>query len=339
MAFKKVVRFFLDINLFFYGCFYYWIFHKTPPKSYLAMIRLHCLSGGRMTDFFVFCLSKMRKKIEFDKLNLPEVFLSGRTEMEVSGIVEKIQENGYYIFDEKMPSKIMDHLYNIAMTSPCDLDDINTKRNKREFFDSKNPKASRYNVPTEVLLNDAIVQSIFLDKTLLNIASGYLKSLPILDICALWLSPAWAKEASVEAAQKYHFDMDRLKWIKFFVYLVDVDEKNGPHVFVKGTHKYDKRQNHLLKGGYVRLEDAEVENVFLDQVVKITGKRGTMFLADTRALHKGLLPSFGYRVAFQLEFTSSLFGGFYKKYENIHLKDEKLKEVFNSYPKIFPLIG
>ena len=34
------------------------------------------------------------------------------------------------------------------------------------------------------------------------------------------------------AAQMFHFDMDRPKWLKFFIYINDVNEKNGPHFFI-----------------------------------------------------------------------------------------------------------
>jgi hypothetical protein len=183
------------------------------------------------------------------------------------------------------------------------------------------------------------MQAMILDKTLLDIASQYLQAIPKLDICTVWWSTAWAKEPSTQAAQMYHFDMDRIKWLKLFIYLVDVDETNGPHVFVKKTHRYDKRQNGLLKGGYVRLPDEAVESVFSDQVTHITGPKGTIFLADTRALHKGLLPEAGNRLVLQLEFTSCLFGTEFSALPNtVKIQHPILQQVLKHQPERVPLI-
>ena len=46
-----------------------------------------------------------------------------------------------------------------------------------------------------------------------------------------------SKKADSEAAQMFHFDLDRIKWLKFFIYLTDVKINSGPHVYVSGTHK------------------------------------------------------------------------------------------------------
>ena len=42
--------------------------------------------------------------------------------------------------------------------------------------------------------------------------------------------------------------------------------------------------------------------------LSITGPRGTVFLADTRGLHRGLRVESGHRLVFQMEYASSLFG-------------------------------
>ena len=335
---KKGIRIVLDIFILLYGVFYYVIFGKTREKAHLALIRFHCLSGGRTTDFFSWILGRFSKKINLDLFELNNVFLPEKTENEINHIVEKINHEGFYLFDEKCPEEIVDHLHHFALSQPCQIQVDGLNNANSMIFDPKNPKASRYIVPMDATLDDDVIQSMLVDKTLLKIAAKYLRSLPILDICQLWLSPAWSKEPSIEAAQKYHFDMDRIKWIKLFIYLVDVDENNGPHVFVKNTHRYDKRQNHLLKGGYVRLEDSEVESVFENQVIRVTGKRGTIFLADTRAFHKGLLPNLGYRGILQLEFTSSLFGSTYPSIDNVQVNNKELLKLLKIYPDMFPIV-
>ena len=46
-----------------------------------------------------------------------------------------------------------------------------------------------------------------------------------------------------KSAQEFHFDLDSIKWLKFFIYLTDVEANTGPHIYVKGTHNSKKRFN------------------------------------------------------------------------------------------------
>ena len=54
-----------------------------------------------------------------------------------------------------------------------------------------------------------------------------------------------------KSAQEFHFDLDSIKWLKFFIYLTDVEANTGPHIYVKGTHNSKKD---LIKQGYVRIQ-------------------------------------------------------------------------------------
>lgn len=331
--------FFRDLIHLLSGILYYQFEQKTPSKSHLAMIRLHGVTGGLSTDFFCWIIRLFNRKKLLENLRLSPVFLKKRTENEINGIVQTLEKEGCYIFEEKLSSELIDYLYKLALKEPCLPCDPQKPISGKQCFDPENPSAVLYRMPVDVLLNDAVIQSMLLDEALLKISADYLSGLPKLDICGMWWSAAIKKEASVEAAQMYHFDFDRFKWLKLFIYLVDVDEHNGPHVFVKRTHRYDKRQNHLLKKNYVRLSDEEVEPIFGDQVVRILGKKGTIFLADTRALHKGLLPTVGNRLVLQLEYTSCMFGGTYNSIKNVKIHQEALKNLLIKYPEMMPLIA
>lgn len=74
------------------------------------------------------------------------------------------------------------------------------------------------------------------DMNFFAIAQEYLACKPIHDLVLMWWSAPHSNKASSEAAQLYHFDMDHLKFLKFFIYLTDVDEHNGPHCYVRKSH-------------------------------------------------------------------------------------------------------
>ena len=82
-------------------------------------------------------------------------------------------------------------------------------------------------------------------------------------------------------AQKFHTDINYSKFYKILIYLNDVNNYNGPHIFIPGTHK--KKLNHL---NIQRLDDYEIYNNY-KQKVKFTGTKGTLFFEDTFGFHKG----------------------------------------------------
>lgn len=85
--------------------------------------------------------------------------------------------------------------------------------------------------------------------------------------------------------QNFHRDYESFNFIKVFVYLTDVDKENGPHLIVKGSDKYQKFYKRK------RFSDDQINSEFnKDSIREIIGNKGTTFLANTYAIHKGLLP-------------------------------------------------
>src|SRR5690606_10997252 len=95
----------------------------------------------------------------------------------------------------------------------------------------------RYNFSRASILRSRELQQLIFDDSLRAVAQEYLGCKPILDHLAFWWSAPFEGKARSEAAQMYHFDMDRIKFLKFFFYITDVNPNNGPHCYVRGSHK------------------------------------------------------------------------------------------------------
>ena len=147
-----------------------------------------------------------------------------------------------------------------------------------------------------------------MDPVLINIAGEYLGAEPIFDFIAMWWSTD-SKNKNEDAAQEYHFDLDRPKWIKIFIYLTDVNNDNGPHCYISGSHKIGNKPQEILDKGYVRISDKELLKFYNKNDFKeVTGPAGTITFGDTLCWHKGKPFIRGERLILQLEYTSSLFG-------------------------------
>ena len=120
-----------------------------------------------------------------------------------------------------------------------------------------------------------------------------------------------------------------------FIYLDDVSVDNGPHCFVPGSHR--NRGNHLLRDG--RFSDEEIKLYYGSDAIKtITGEAGTIFIANTHALHRGSVVNQGKRRILQLIYSNSLFGAHQSQYK-MNLLDEahsaKLEPIIYGNPRLF----
>ncbi len=139
------------------------------------------------------------------------------------------------------------------------------------------------------------------DPRILDLAAGYFGCRPYLDSIQAWWSLSGHDQA--EEAENFHRDNDSIRFLKFFIYLTDVGEVNGPHVYVAGSHTSGK----LLERR--RLTDEEVREAFGSDVLCMTGRAGDAFIEDTYGIHKGQLPMAGRRllVQFRYSLTETIF--------------------------------
>ncbi|HTO30616.1 MAG TPA: phytanoyl-CoA dioxygenase family protein [Pararhizobium sp.] len=162
------------------------------------------------------------------------------------------------------------------------------------------------------------------DPLLMSIVQAYMGVPPIFNtpvsILNSFVKPKNSKELS-DTAQLFHHDMHRLGFVKIFVYLTDVELTSGPHTLVRGTHR--KRPSHLWADG--RHTDVSIAQAGLaDDVIRITGKAGSVMLVDTSCLHKGAHPDSESRLLASIQYTNSLFG------KPIAMSDRKVEASLSS---------
>ena len=182
-------------------------------------------------------------------------------------------------------------------------------------MDLENPITDTYHVPKPAVLSNPAGQKLIADEVFLGIASEYFKSRPVFSSVSQWWSfPHSTKGDTATSAQEYHFDMDRIKWLKFFIYLTDVTPENGAHYFVRGTHRTGSQPEALRRKDYRRIADAEIAQHFpAEDIVQMSGQKGAMFVEDTRGYHKGNPLKQGHRLLIDVEYADSLFGTSYDR--------------------------
>jgi hypothetical protein len=131
------------------------------------------------------------------------------------------------------------------------------------------------------------------DPRVLGVVEAWMGAKPTLAALRVWWSTPTA-EGEAEHAELFHRDVDDLQFVKLFVYLTDVTEDTGPHIYVEGS----QRMNRLTEIG--RYGDDEVGRTFGEQAIRcFTGPAGTAFLENTYGMHRGLPPRAAPRLIFQ----------------------------------------
>lgn len=222
-----------------------------------------------------------------------------------------LRRQGFALLDTSLSPDVVAQLSDFMASAPCTLtSDRGTSlapgETVRVDFDA--PLAEKYAVTTGALVGNDLVRRLMLDRGLLEIAQAYIGSAPIIDILTAWYSFPSASP-SHEAAQLFHFDLDRIRWVKAFFLLTDQTVETGAHMYVPGTHRDGGINEKLLAKGYVRLEDDEVSNFHPRENWKsMEAPAGSILLEDTRGLHKGISLKKDHRLMLQFEYTQSLFG-------------------------------
>lgn len=290
--------------VFNYG---YLVFKKTgvtPSRSYHALIRLYCMSNGLFNEMIHQKIKKPKKKIS-DNLN---GVLGNFSKDKFSEVNQELRDNGYFEFKQKISKDKLDKIYQFAMETPTKIRSLEAPL----LFDPNNVISEIYRFNIQDLVNSPYIQELIMDPVLINIAREYLDCEPVLDFPAMWWSTDFAKSASSDAAQLYHFDMDRIKWLKIFIYINDVNEENGPHCYIQKTHKIGAKPQNILNRGYVRVSDEELKSYYPEKDFKVLpGIAGSVFAGDTTCWHKGKPLTKGNRLMLEFEYSSSSFGAEY----------------------------
>jgi len=303
---KNLIKTPLFIVLMPFGLIYFLLSGKTTGWSYIAFRHLFVVTNGRLNDG----LSWLINRIKPVKNRVIHTSILGTIDQhEVENICTSIRRDGYYEFEVSLPENHLNNLRQLAETTGAKSIDLTKKgvqyKAEKELFNPAAVSSPRYQFEAQDIIQDKAVQDVIFDAGLYAIASNYLACEPILDIVTMWWSAPFNNEGTAQAAQMYHFDMDRFKFIKFFFYLTDVHTDNGPHCYVRNSHVRIPAQVRKDR----RIRDEELTNFYpAEDIKEFTGKRGTILAVDTRGLHKGKPLVSDNRLLFQIQFSNALFG-------------------------------
>jgi len=215
---------------------------------------------------------------------------------DVRGVAGLLRRDGYAELSESLPADLTAALTTFAFTTGAYATDIT--ENVRISPGQIPADHPRYDWRIGDLIAQPAVQAIVRDSYFHDIAQEYLGCRPRLSLIVLWLNPAFKGENSQYV---FHYDNDGPAFVKFFVYLSEVTEESGPHVFICRSHSPIKPEQ-FHKG--VRYEEtALLAHYGAESKRKFVGPAGTMIAEDTMGFHRGSEVRRSHRLIFQLEYS------------------------------------
>jgi hypothetical protein len=279
---------------------------RNAEPAYGQMVRFFCATNGFSNAFMAFLIRLYNPPYPSEGCRS---VLGHFGVSEVEAVARNLKRDGIHVFEQKLPAEWVDELVAYARTAPCYRKDDKTKDQDSAPFPSGPARGNLYDFKEADLVRVPGIQRMMADAGLYEISQAYFGAKPNLDAVQMWWSPVFDRQASSEAAQMYHFDLERVQWLKWFVYLTDVDSGAGPHCFIRGSHRAGRKPGELLSRGYQRIPDQDMARFYpREDLLEITGSKGTVFVEDTSGWHKGKVPLTSDRLVLEIELSNTLFG-------------------------------
>lgn len=256
---------------------------------------------------FSFCKKINSKQYEIfinQKNNDIRTSIFATNESTIKNAANEVNQHGATL-GLQLPKHIVDYVYSYALKNPVFADReadkgfyIHQLSEAKEVLKKDILLAQYFNI-----LEDDTIRSIAEDPYLQLTAAEYLKTKPKLMGANLWWTfPSTpSNEDRDRHAHVYHYDLDDVKFIKFFIYITDVDMQSGPHIFVKGSNRNIRYKNSIVKS--IRFSDKDILDWYgSENIITVTGPAGSTLIEDTITIHKGSTPISKPRLLLQFEF-------------------------------------
>ena len=260
-------------------------FDMLKNNNFLIIIKIFIIKF-LFSKAFIRNLIKINKK----KITVNENFFNENNQ-DIYKLTNQVDQNGYseiLTLKERYINEIKEIIFKCE-----DLDikkinnsinEIKKQTNETEIdYYKRLEKLKISRVTGSINLNEkSVLKDLLKSQFLIQFAKSYLNTNSISVNASFFISnPLKISETEKYSnAQYFHWDNDFTKFFKFYIYLSDVDENSGPHIFIPGTHKRKKFINSL---------DCLMIRIFILHTKKkiFHGKKGSAFFVDSYGLHKG----------------------------------------------------
>jgi ectoine hydroxylase-related dioxygenase (phytanoyl-CoA dioxygenase family) len=214
-------------------------------------------------------------------------------------IAIEIEEKGYAKIENFLDIKQID-LLNQKVEEI--LSDANHIANQSKISQKDARNSQLYIQVLQPFLNTPEILNFVFNDLIIDIAGAYLDCMPVLSTCNLRKS--FINNLSEGGTQIYHADPNSPRFLKFFIYLNDVDIDGGPFCYVEGSHTKKFEINGYNWNQQYNWDLNTINQIYGEDKVKyLTAKKGDLLVADTNGWHRGVKPLTTERTMLTLDYA------------------------------------
>ncbi|MDQ8730009.1 hypothetical protein [Bradyrhizobium sp. LHD-71] len=231
-------------------------------------------------------------------------------EVDTEQVAERLRRDGLFQ-GFRLPADISSEISSFARRTPCfgnfdrKLELLARDHRAAEFATGRAILTGHF---FERVLDCEAARRLQQDPLLLQIAQNYLGGEARVTATRLWWSFPTERASDYDlhfaSQNRFHFDLDDWRMIKYFFYIEAVDQDSGPHLYVLGSHRQRllRHQFTLLVGQ----SSEDIERIYgREAIVELTGAQGFGFVEDPFGFHTGSLARSGPRLALEIAFGVS----------------------------------
>ena len=251
---------------------------------------------------------------------------------EALDIALKIEEKGYHKIENFLDVNQID-LINKKVNKI--LSDGNHPDNQGKISEKDARDNKLYIQCLQPLLSAPEIHPFVFNDLIIDIAGAYMDCYPAFGTCNLRRS--FVNDMKEGGNQIYHVDPNSPRFLKFFIYLDDVDINGGPFCYVEGSHtKKFEINNHNWNKQY-SWDTNTINQIYGEDKVKyLTAKKGDLLVADTNGWHRGTKPTNKDRTMLTLDYVCHV--EFFQEDSKFKIKSEDYNQLENKYKPLCDLL-
>ena len=205
-------------------------------------------------------------------------------EQKIQNVITEIKTKGFSKIENAFDLKTIEKLKNEF--DNCVLDQ-KIKAEDEHFLMVQDP-----------LLHCKTAFDVSISDTIVDVAGSFFGCMP--SLCTQNFRLSKVNDQQPKSTQLFHCDKNSINFIKFFIYLNDVDESGGPLTYVKGSNN-KKPHNHSTKH---RWSEKEIVDLYGEEsICYLTAAAGDLLIANTTGFHKGTKPVNKQRIMLTLNYV------------------------------------